>query len=420
MDKIEHGEISPRVSCTARGVGAKVHGIGINGQNLKLKALYLSMPRKASLRDSLIPIDRTSGVPIYSQLKRALLRDIENGVYGPGAMIPPEVDLCRHFGVSRHTVRQALGELVQEGIIYRIPGKGTFVARPRPRANVATGTMTFLIAGDADYFTMRLLEGIEEVATGERWTLTFGNSKHSHDEQARLIEEAVAAGTEGFVIMPVDPPAAPGDDAYLKPFLKLQSLGIPVVFVDRYYDGVDFDAVASDNFGGTAQAVAHLAQAGHRRIGFISTDNFQTSSVSDRYMGYLAGLERAGIRPSPSWVATCGGQRDALKGYFRAVAPTAVVAINDYIAAEALAAAREEGLSVPGDLAIVGFDDSDVATLVEVPLTTVRQFATEMGKAAARRLLEIVRGKPVKGPKRLFIETELVVRESTAPRIEPV
>ncbi len=79
----------------------------------------------------------------------------------------------------------------------------------------------------------------------------------------------------------------------------------------------------------------------------------------------------------------CRGDREALRAYLREVKPTAVVAVNDYIAAEVLRAAREEGLEVPRDLAIVGFDDSDVARLVEVPLTTVKQFADEMGKAAA-------------------------------------
>lgn len=360
-------------------------------------------------------LDRTSAVPFYAQLKQALLKKIEEGVYAPGQMIPTEAELCRHFGVSRHTVRRALSELVQEGVVYRVPGKGTFVARPRPRASVTRGTITFLIAGHTDYFTMRLLEGIEGVAAAERYTLTFGNSKNSHSEQARLIDEAVAAGTEGFIIMPVDPPASFDDVDYLTPFHTLQSLGIPVVFVDRYYDGVDADAVVSDNFGGMVQAVLHLAEAGHRKIGFVSTDNYQTSSVSDRYKGYLAGLERAGIRPSPTWVASCGGDAQALRSYFRTVAPTAIVAINDYIAVEALAAAREEGLAVPGDLSIVGFDDSDVATLVEVPLTTVRQFAAEMGRQAARRLLEILRGRAARKPKRLVIDTELVVRESTAP-----
>jgi len=113
--------------------------------------------------------------------------------------------------------------------------------------------------------------------------------------------------------------------------------------------------------GGMMQAVAHLTELGHKKIGFVSTDNFQTSSVSDRYKGYLAGLEEAGIRPSPLWVGLCRGDREALRAYLREVKPTAVVAVNDYIAAEVLRAAREEGLEVPRDLAIVGFDDSDVA-----------------------------------------------------------
>lgn len=358
-------------------------------------------------------LDRSSAVPFYVQLKQTLQREIQEGVYAPGELIPTEVELCRQYGISRHTVRQALSELVKEGVVYRVPGKGTFVARRRPRANNATDTITFLLAGGTDYYTLHLLQGIEDVATAQRWTLTFGNSKNTHAEQARLIEEAVGAGTEGFIIMPVDPPNLPSDRAYLSPFLKLRRLGIPVVFVDRYYDGVNFDAVVSDNYGGMLEAVVHLAELGHEKIGFVSTPNFQTSSVSDRYKGYLAGLEKVGIRPTPSWVLEWVNGREGLREYLHCVTPTAVVAVNDHIAAEVLLAAREFGLRVPDDLAIVGFDDSDVATLVEVPLTTVRQFALEMGRAAARRLLEILRGGGDRETKRLIIPTELVVRDST-------
>lgn len=361
-------------------------------------------------------LDRSSAVPYYVQLKQVLQSEIQNGVYAPGELIPTEAELCRRYGISRHTVRQALSELVKEGVVYRVPGKGTFVARRRPRANIATDTISFLLAGSTDHFTLRILEGVEDVATAQGWTLTFANSKDSHTEQARLIEEAVAAGTEGFIIMPVDPPGIPAGRDYLAPFVTLSRLGIPVVFVDRYYDGVDFDAVVSDNFGGMKEAVTHLAEQGHTAIGFVSTANFQTSSVSDRYRGYLAGLDAVGIRPTPSWVLEWKHGREQLRGYLQGVAPTAIVAVNDYIAAEVLVAARDLGLAVPGDLAIVGFDDSDVATLVEVPLTTVRQFPFEMGKAAARRLLEILRGSRRRGPKHLMMPTELVVRESTGPR----
>ena len=361
-------------------------------------------------------LDRSSAVPYYVQLKKALQSKIQNGVYAPGELIPTEIELCRQYGISRHTVRQALSELVKEGVVYRVPGKGTFVARRRPRANIATDTISFLLAGATDYFTLHILQGVEDVAAAQRWTLTFGNSKDSHADQARLIDEAVGAGTEGFIIMPVDPPGIAADTGYLSPFLTLSRLGIPVVFVDRYYDGVDFDAVVSDNFGGMKEAVAHLAELGHTRIGFVSTPNFQTSSVSDRYRGYLAGLDEVGIRPSPSWVLEWTTGREGLREYLHAVAPTAVVAVDDYIAAEVLVAAREMGLAVPDDLAIVGFDDSEVATLVEVPLTTVRQFPFDMGKAAARRLLEVLRGNRRRGPNRLIMPTELVVRESTSPR----
>ena len=258
-------------------------------------------------------LDRSSAVPFYVQLKQTLQSEIQKGVYGPGELIPTEVELCKRYGISRHTVRQALSELVQEGIIYRVPGKGTFVARRRPRANIATDTITFLLAGVTDYFTLHLLEGVEEVATAERWTLTFGNSKNTHEEQARLIEEAVSAGTEGFIIMPVDPPKLPAEMGTYHRFSPCPDWD-PVVFVDRYYDGIDFDAVVSGQLRGDVAGGHSLGATGTPEYRFCQYRQLP-DVVGLRSIQRLSRRPReTGIRPTPSWVLEWRTGRESFEG----------------------------------------------------------------------------------------------------------
>jgi LacI family transcriptional regulator len=178
----------------------------------------------------------------------------------------------------------------------------------------------------------------------------------------------------------------------------------------------------SDGFGGAMLATQHLLALGHRRIAFVYNEPNAPSFV-DRRRGYLCALWEAGIVPDPAWIVSVS-RREPLEPHLLPLltgsnAPTAVVAANDWNAFVVLATCRNHGLSVPGDVSVIGFDDISFSGHSYPPLTTVRVEKAEMGRLAIRRLLaRIAEAQTETAPApaiSLIAPVSLVERESCAP-----
>lgn len=196
----------------------------------------------------------------------------------------------------------------------------------------------------------------------------------------------------------------------------------PVVTIDPHVDAVGLPAVSSDNHGGALQAMAHLTDLGHRRIGFIA-GRPDLESARRRREGYADGLTRAGLAYDADLVRTGDYTRDVGRACAEELldlddAPTAIFAANDESAIGVLEAAAARGLQVPGDLSVVGFDDLPEARYTEPPLTTVDQSVEQMGYEATALLLQQI-DDPSRPPVHITLPTRLVVRGSTgAPPAE--
>jgi LacI family transcriptional regulator len=193
--------------------------------------------------------------------------------------------------------------------------------------------------------------------------------------------------------------------------------GFPVV-IQGSLPGLDVPSVDVDNEAGARLAVEHLLALGHRRIACITNAPIAYTAASERVAGYREALAAAGIAEEPSMIAE--GAFDAHSGH-RAVAeilsrstPDAIFVASDVVAIGAIAGLREAGLSVPGDVSVVGFDAIPLAAYLDPPLTTISLPAHDLGRAAGRALLDRIAGRPVAG--RTLLPTELIVRASTAPR----
>jgi LacI family transcriptional regulator, galactose operon repressor len=214
-------------------------------------------------------------------------------------------------------------------------------------------------------------------------------------------------GLDGAVVMSMDP-----DNPLIA---ALDAAGIPCVGVD-----VAIAAhVAADNRGGTALAVRHLAQLGHRRIAAIA--GIQTTLAGrERLEGYRTGLAAELLPYDPALVAfgdySAASGEDAV-GRLLPAAPTAIVAASDLMAIGATRALTAAGRRVPDDVSVVGFDDLPVAVLVRPELTTVRQDPMRIGAAAADALLARMEGNAA--GRRTTIPVELMVRASTAAQSAP-
>ncbi|WP_439378270.1 LacI family DNA-binding transcriptional regulator [Amycolatopsis lexingtonensis] len=190
--------------------------------------------------------------------------------------------------------------------------------------------------------------------------------------------------------------------------------GLPCVAVDVALSGPRATYVTSDNAAGAAEAVRHLAALGHRRIATITGPRGNAPAAA-RTEGYRRGLAEAGLPVREDYVVTGDFYRESgFVGMRRLLArkdpPTAVFAASDEMAVGALLAARAAGLRVPDDLAVVGFDDIEVASLVDPALTTVAQDKPGFGTAAAGALLAMIEN--VAAPEPVRLPTKLVIRDS--------
>jgi LacI family transcriptional regulator len=215
-------------------------------------------------------------------------------------------------------------------------------------------------------------------------------------------------GVDGIVALAVD-------DADEPELQKLIAAGTPVVAVDHAIAGPRASYVASDNLGGARLAVRHLHGLGHTRIATI-TGLPHTKPAADRLLGYRAELQELGLPHRPGYEAVGDFYVESGEAGMRSLLaldepPTAVFAASDMMAVGAIKAAEEAGLRCPDDLAVVGFDDIQLAELVSPALTTVRQDKRGLGAAAARSLAQLIDDAGA-APHVAVLPVELVVRES--------
>ena len=266
-----------------------------------------------------------------------------------------------------------------------------------------------------------LIEGAEQVVSQEGYSLALGGSDEDRSLEAAQLQRILDRGASGLIVYAVDGPLE-------VPMLRqLFDRGFPLVLIDRYFPDLAVDSVTMDNIGGGFLAVQHLIEQGHRRIGYIGTDNLRTSSIVERMAGYRWALDASGLPTEADemctllhptlWPATDSAierhNQAALRAYLdRADRPEAVVACNDFVAFQIAQAAEGLGLRIPDDLALVGFDNVASAEYFGTPLTTVEQQFEELGATAASVLLDRIHGRRTRLG-RFVISTRLIVRRSS-------
>jgi LacI family transcriptional regulator len=255
-------------------------------------------------------------------------------------------------------------------------------------------------------FYARIISGIEEELLRHKYYFQFKSVDRDSFDLARInLDFSSLAG----VIM-----VGVYHDDFV---LKLRKLEVPMILIDYYIPTEDIPAVLIDNTDGILKACRYLASLGHRRIAYLSGDSVETSA-HERLFGFQRAVAAFGLDGDPSLVVEdCKSRIDegfrAMEGLLRARnRPTAVVAYNDLIAVGAMDAIKQTGLSVPGDISVMGFDDIPLAAEVNPPLSTIHVPKETMGMIAARRLVDIVKKKE-DIPHKVLIPARLVAREST-------
>lgn len=339
---------------------------------------------------------------------------------------PTVRDVARHAGVSPMTVSRVVNgsTRVQPETRQRVEAAiATLGYVPnrlaRGLGGRSTETLGLIVPDVTDPFFTLILRGAEDVARRARYRVILCNTDGDLEREEAYLEDVVAHQVEGLLIAPVS-------DRSRSHLRRLAQLRVPFVLVDRSVPGVECDLVQGDSVGGARLLVEHLIALGHRRIAHV-TESQEVSTARDRQRGYRDALATAGIPFDPRLVvegasATIAGAGEATNQLLTAgQAPSAIFAVNNLAAVGAVQAIRARGLEIPGDIALVCFDDIELAAVLHPFLTVMAQPAETFGTIAAQLLLDRIASRGIERPRRVILPADLIVRVSSGamPAVTP-
>lgn len=274
-----------------------------------------------------------------------------------------------------------------------------------------SSTVAYVMLDASNPFFTDVAQGMEQAAEAADLSLFSCNSGNRADREIVYLNRLEQQRVQGILITPVNPDAPALDE--------LPRRGTPVVIVDRTRSTNTHCSVAVDDVLGGELAVTHLLELGHQRVAYIGGPD-TLGQVRDRRRGALKALAEAGLSPdhlvdiSTTELTVADGRNagERLAGLRSATRPTAAFCANDLLALGLLQQCVSLRMSVPDDLAIVGYDDIDFAAAAAVPLTSVRQPRAQLGRTAAELLLQEA-SDPNHQHQQVVFTPELVVRTST-------
>lgn len=358
---------------------------------------------------------REGSIYYATQIKEDIRTKILSGRLQSGEKLPPEGELASSYGVSRMTLRQALVELVVEGFIYRIPGKGTFVADILSfdsRKGTLRNIVTLIVPNLTLSFYYQIISGIEKILKSHNMDMVLSNVNEDPMEEKVALEKIIKSPTGGVLLITGE--HTKENINLLKEIIDK----VPMVILDVKVEGVKADTVVSDDRMGGYLATEHLIEIGHRDILHLSGPEGDSSADTRRY-GYREAIEKHNIEYREEYIRYTHWHRE--DGYYQTKKffmsngdkVTGIFACNDEVAAGCYKALKEMGIGVPEDVALIGYGNLDIGRFLEVPLSSVEQSAEDMGKEGAKLLIDKLTGRrKADDIKEVVIPTKLVIRES--------
>jgi GntR family transcriptional regulator of arabinose operon len=361
--------------------------------------------------------------PMYKQIEQYIMNQIQDRLWEPLSQIPSENELSKQFNVSRITVKNALLQLVEKGVVYRLQGKGTFVAKENHigLSNIALDEyplssqriIGFLMPRLDNRSTANVLSGIEDVLSENGYKMLFSKTNNSQDEEIKKIVEMKQANVQGLIIYPVE------GEIYNNEILSLTLNQFPLVLVDRILKGIMTNSVISDNYDAGVEAVKYLCGLGHKSIGFISTKPEGTTSIEERIAGYEHELQNnhipidRNLRLTELSLEHSDEEVILLIQRFLLANPNMTAVLSANFSPHVIQAAIALGIGVPEDLSVLFFDDISYPDFAMIPPTVIAQDEYIMGQESARLIISQIENN-VKEYKRVKLSSNLIVRKSTA------
>ncbi|MCK5199138.1 MAG: LacI family DNA-binding transcriptional regulator [Spirochaetales bacterium] len=325
-------------------------------------------------------------------------------------------DIARHSGVSVSTVSRVLNKKPDvnaetaarvNGAIKELGYRPNSVARGLvlKRSNV----IGFVVPDITNPNFPELARGVVEKARQSGYSVIFFDTNHDSKVEKEALKMLRSKQVDGIIVS--------FSEANQDEFIKLKEDQFPAVQIYRKSPKSVISTIAIDNVGSAYKAVKYLLSLGHRRIGHITT-GISTLSGAERLEGYKKAFKEAGFQYREEWIFS--GSHCAETGYegMKALLSqdnhvTALFASHDLMAVGAYEAVFEKGLSIPGDISIIGHDNIEISRLVHPKLTTLDTFKDKLGQAGVELLLEEI-AESTSVNREIIFKTELIVRDSTS------
>lgn len=327
-------------------------------------------------------------------------------------------DIARELNISASTVSRALKDHPDISEETKKLVKD-FAQKVNYRPNVLalslrsrrTNTLGLIIPEIAHHFFSSIVSGIEEFAYGNSFRVIICQSNEDQAREFINLQALIDHRVDGILV------SASKNTVNFEHFRKVLEKEIPIVFFDRISDELPTDRVITDDFEGARSISRHLLEKGRRKFLHLATPK-NLLLGKDRYRGFQQALSDYQINPADAYVLQCDTRQDVIrmKDQILRIAPQidAVFAVNDFSAIAVMQLLQENGYTIPDDIAVAGFGNDPIASIVYPSLTTVEQRGFEMGRESARLLIERIEN-PSKMiyPRIKVFESSLIIRNST-------
>lgn len=331
-------------------------------------------------------------------------------------------DIAKALNISVSTVSRALTDSYEIGeetkkLVVAYAKEHNYVPNKMARSLKMgkTRSIGVVICAIDNSFVAQMLDGIDQVCTDNGYQIIIMQSKESYEQEKACINLLYANGVDGIMI---SPSYQTTDFSHLK---TLQIQNFPLVLFDRITEELTAHKITANNVKGAYQATAHLITTGHSKIAHLSSKSSLTMT-SERFEGYKQALADHQIAYTEKLVQFCDttDHQDIEENLFKSMVklleqqPDAIFAATDLLSIKALEYLNQNNYSIPNDIALIGFSNSELAAMLNPSLSTVRQPSRQIGELAAQTLINLVKGKDIGAAETVLLDTELQIRKSSS------
>lgn len=332
-------------------------------------------------------------------------------------------DLAKRMNISAATVSRALRNLPEvnaqtrravRDLANELDYQPNYMAQSLVKSK--SNFIGIIIPNINTVFFSSAVIGIQEILTRAGYYTMICQSGERYETEIANVRNLVSSKMAGLII------SLSGETKDFSYYKSLQKKGVPMVFFDRVCEEMEACKVVVNDYEGAFNAVSHLIQTGRRRIAHLS-GNKVLSISRNRMEGYLDALKQHNIEVDPNLIIHCGFQKEHIEAATRKLIhmsqrPDAILVINDPVAIQVMMELKQQGIRIPEDVAVVGFGNEPISTVIQPALTTIDQNPVELGRIAARLFLQQLENPElISKPQTKVLKTELIIRGSTNARM---